>query len=219
MVLGALAGRRPGQFPTSGSRALLDTGPDAGPGRTRAACGWRVSRGSRAFVSGTNHCWEWLPTARSGNLPPSGVSQGWRMKPVGSGVGRGEAGALGPPCPQAPPAEHRGPTWGWVASLTAAPTAGLPHPSPHLCPGQVPASGWPGRMDGSCRPPGTRWVCRLGAGCLPNAESWGSGVMSWHPSRGRSEPVCLCRTWLVPQDSPPCSRCPCTTPQGTGVTG
>lgn len=29
----------------------------------------------------------------------------------------------------------------------------------------------------------------------------------------------LYRNWLVPQDSPPCSRRPCTTPQGTGVTG
>ena len=111
-VWGAPAGRQPGQFPASGSQALLDTGPPREEG----------------FCVGNKPRLGTAPHRAVREPPRSGVSQGWRTKPVGSGAGRGEAGALGSPRPQALSAKRRGPAWGWVASLTTAPTAGRPHP-------------------------------------------------------------------------------------------
>lgn len=97
---GPPARRRPEQFPTSGSQTLLDMGLPREEG----------------FCVGNKPRLGTAPHRVVRELPPSGVSQGWRTKPVGSGAGQGEAGALGSPCPQALSAKRRGPAWGWVAA-------------------------------------------------------------------------------------------------------
>lgn len=95
--------------------------PDPEPGRTRAAC-WICGspRGRRAFVSGTKHCWEQLPTTWSGKPPPLGRSlpRGWRTSPVGSGGGKqGEDGARAswtPPQVQPPEYDGTSTVTGWL---------------------------------------------------------------------------------------------------------
>lgn len=162
-VWGPRLGRaQPGQFPASGSQALLDTGPPREEG----------------FCVGNRATAKTAPHPRSENLPAQGCPRAGGQSLWAPGAGRGRAGALGSPCPQALSTKRRGGQHGagWPAhhSPDCRPP---PTPGHHLCPGQVPASGWPGMVDGAYRLPGTRWVCRLRgrlsavcrAGCQPVA--------------------------------------------------
>lgn len=170
-VWGAPAGRQPGQFPASGSQALLDTGPPREEG----------------FCVGNKPRLGTAPHPRSENLPAQGCPRAGGQSLWAQGRDEARQEPSGPhvpkPCPLSAEGQHGA---GWPASpqprLQATPT-----PGHHLCPGQVPASGWPGMVDGACRLPGTRWVCRLGAGCLLSA---GQAVNQWLQSpEGRCRPA------------------------------
>ena len=177
-----------------------------------------ASRGRRAFVSGTNHSWEQLPTAWSGNLPPQGCPRGGGRSLWAQGRDKARREPLGPhvakPCPLSAEGQHGA---GWPPHLSPDCRPPPPHVLIHA-------------MGRSPPPGGQEWWMVL-ADCPAHSGSAGSGqavcrmlragVRGSRPGTRQEaggNPYVSLGTGSSPRT--PCSArgCACTTPQGAGVT-